>query len=191
MPTESNGNRKVPRVPSLPDFLPKNDPEQYMAAALGEARLAAARGEVPIGAVLVDSDGEILAQNGNRTIELCDPGAHAEMLVLRQAGRLLGNYRLPETTLYVTLEPCVMCAGVLVHARVKRLVYGAVDPKAGGVVSLFQVGRDSRLNHLLIVEGGLLAEESSALLRDFFRRRRGGAGEGACGCKRESVLDNR
>ena len=95
------------------------------------------------------------------------------MLVLRQAGQLQGNYRLPCTTLYVTLEPCVMCVGALVHARVERLVYGAVDPNGGGVVSLFQVGQDSRLNHLLIVEGGLLAEESSSLLRDFFRQRRG------------------
>ena len=148
-----------------------------MAVALEEARLAAARGEVPIGAVLVDSAGVIIAQNGNRTIELCDPGAHAEMLVMRQAGRLLGNYRLPDTTLYVTLEPCVMCAGALVHARVRRLVYGAVDPKAGGVVSLFQVGQDTRLNHLLIVEGGLLAEESATLLKDFFRARRAGWGK--------------
>jgi tRNA(adenine34) deaminase len=149
-----------------------------MTVALAEARLAAERGEVPIGAVLVGSDGQIIAQNGNRTIELCDPGAHAEMLVLRQAGRLQGNYRLPGTTLYVTLEPCVMCAGALVHARVSRLIYGAVDPKGGGVVSLFQVGRDTRLNHLLALEGGLLAEESATLLKDFFRQRRGGAGEG-------------
>ncbi|MFQ6757691.1 MAG: nucleoside deaminase [Deltaproteobacteria bacterium] len=155
-----------------------DSPEQYMAVALAEARLAAARGEVPIGAVLVDSAGQIIAQNGNRTIELCDPGAHAEMLVLRQAGRLQGNYRLPGTTLYVTLEPCVMCAGALVHARVSRLVYGAIDPKAGGVVSLFQVGQDTRLNHLLAVEGGLLAAESATLLKDFFRQRRCGAGEG-------------
>ena len=153
-------------------------PERYMEVALAEARLAAERGEVPIGAVLVGSDDRIIAQNGNRTIELCDPGAHAEMLVFRQAGRLRGNYRLPETTLYVTLEPCVMCAGALVHARVSRLVYGAVDPKGGGVVSLFQVGQDKRLNHLLAVEGGLLAEESATLLKDFFRQRRGGAGEG-------------
>ncbi len=158
----------------MPDFLSRDSPEQYMAVALAEARFAAARGEVPIGAVLVDDAGQIIAQDGNRTIEQCDPGAHAEMLVLRQAGSLLGNYRLPGTTLYVTLEPCVMCAGALVHARVSRLVYGAVDPKAGGVVSLFQVGRDTRLNHLLDVEGGLLAEESATLLRDFFRQRRGG-----------------
>jgi len=160
------------------DFSAKGSPEQYMAVALAEARLAAERGEVPIGAVLVDGAGQIIAQNGNRTIELCDPGAHAEMLVLRQAGRLRGNYRLPDTTLYVTLEPCVMCAGALVHARVSRLVYGAVDPKGGGVVSLFQVGQDTRLNHLLAVEGGLLAEESGTLLKDFFRQRRRGGKEG-------------
>jgi len=153
-------------------------PAQYMEVALTEARLAAERGEVPIGAVLVDSDGRIIARNGNRTIELCDPGAHAEMLVLRQAGRMQGNYRLPGTTLYVTLEPCVMCAGALVHARVSRLIYGAIDPKAGGVVSLFQVGQDTRLNHLLAVEGGLLEAESAALLKNFFRERRSGAGEG-------------
>ena len=171
MPTGSNVSRKTS---SVPDSLSMGLPEQYMAVALVEARLAAERGEVPIGAVLVDSDGQIIARDGNRTIELCDPGAHAEMLVLRQAGRLLGNYRLPGTTLYVTLEPCVMCAGALVHARVSRLIYGAIDPKAGGVVSLFQVGQDTRLNHLLAVEGGLLAEESATLLKDFFRQRRGG-----------------
>ncbi|MHB1183347.1 MAG: tRNA adenosine(34) deaminase TadA [Desulfobulbia bacterium] len=174
MPTGSSERRKAS---SVADFSTKGSPEQYMEVALAEARLAAERGEVPIGAVLVGSGGEIIAQNGNRTIELCDPGAHAEMLVLRQAGRLRGNYRLPDTTLYVTLEPCVMCAGALVHARVSRLVYGAVDPKAGGVVSLFQVGQDARLNHLLAVEGGLLAAESSTLLKDFFRERRAGWGK--------------
>jgi len=145
---------------------------QYMAMALAEAGMAAARGEVPIGAVLVDGLGRVLARDGNRSIELCDPGAHAEMLVLRKAGRLVGNYRLPGTTLYVTLEPCVMCAGALVAARVARLVYGAVDTKAGGVVSLFQVGQDPRLNHVLEVRGGLLAGECGTILRDFFRQRR-------------------
>ena len=175
MPTSSSVRQKASNVPG---FVSTSSPDHYMEVALVEARLAAARGEVPIGAVLVDSIGQIIAQNGNRTIELCDPSAHAEMLVLRQAGMLLGNYRLPDTTLYVTLEPCVMCAGALVHARVSCLVYGAVDPKAGGVVSLFQVGQDSRLNHQLAVEGGLLAEESAILLKKFFRKRRGGAGEG-------------
>ncbi|MGV1098177.1 tRNA adenosine(34) deaminase TadA [Thiovibrio sp. JS02] len=147
--------------------------EHFMTIALAEARQAAARGEVPIGAALVDGEGHILARDGNRSIELCDPSAHAEMLVLRKAGILRGNYRLPGTTLYVSLEPCVMCAGALVHARVQRLVYGALDPKAGGVISLFQVGQDSRLNHQLQVSGGLLAEESARLLRDFFKERRG------------------
>jgi len=175
MPT---GSRVSWKASSVPDSLSMDSPEQYMEVALAEARLAAERGEVPIGAVLVDSGGQIIAQSGNRTIELCDPSAHAEMLVLRQAGRLQGNYRLPDTTLYVTLEPCVMCAGALVHARVSRLVYGAVDPKAGGVVSLFQVGQDARLNHLLAVDGGLLAVESATLLKDFFQQRRGGTGEG-------------
>jgi len=177
MPISSSVRRKASDVSGRSDFSPLASPEQYMAVALDEARLAAARGEVPIGAVLVDSEGQIIAQNGNRTIELCDPGAHAEMLVLRQAGRLRGNYRLLRTTLYVTLEPCVMCAGALVHARVSRLVYGAVDPKGGGVVSLFQVGKDTRLNHLLAVEGGLMAAESASLLKDFFRQRRGGVGK--------------
>ncbi|HIJ78470.1 MAG: tRNA adenosine(34) deaminase TadA [Desulfobulbaceae bacterium] len=151
-----------------------DEAKYFMELALDQASLAAERGEVPIGAVLVDGLGNILAENGNRTIELRDPSGHAEMLVLREAGQRIGNYRLTGTTLYVTLEPCVMCAGALVHARVERLVYGALDPKAGGVVSLFQVGSDNRLNHLLKVEGGLLAEESSTLLRDFFKRRRGG-----------------
>lgn len=143
-----------------------------MELALEEARRSAARGEVPIGAVLVDEEGNLLARNGNRSIELCDPSGHAEILVLREAGRRLANYRLTGTTLYVTLEPCVMCAGALVHARVRRLVYGAADPKTGGVVSVYGVGSDNRLNHLLEIQGGLLAEESAALLRDFFASRR-------------------
>jgi len=147
-----------------------------MEIALAQARAAAERGEVPIGAVLVDEAGRILAENGNRTIELADPSAHAEILVLREAGRIRGNYRLSGTTLYVTLEPCVMCAGAMVQARVSRLVYGADDPKAGGVVSLFQVGQDARLNHRFTVTGGLMAEESSGLLKEFFKQRRNGAG---------------
>jgi len=147
-----------------------------MEIALAQARAAAERGEVPIGAVLVDEVGRILAENGNRTIELADPSAHAEILVLREAGRIRGNYRLSGTTLYVTLEPCVMCAGAMVQARVSRLVYGADDPKAGGVVSLFQVGQDARLNHRFTVTGGLMAEESSGLLKEFFKQRRNGAG---------------
>ncbi|MFZ5774418.1 MAG: tRNA adenosine(34) deaminase TadA [Thermodesulfobacteriota bacterium] len=149
---------------------------RHMMSALAQARLAAARGEVPVGAVLVDGQGQVLAEEGNRSIELCDPSAHAEMLAIRKAGQQLGNYRLTGVTLYVTLEPCVMCAGAMVLARVGRLVYGATDPKAGGVASLFQVGRDPRLNHQIEVESGLLAEESAGLLRDFFRQRRKDAG---------------
>lgn len=152
-------------MPLLPD-------DHYMRLALEQAKLAAQRGEVPVGAVLVDALGTVLASDGNRPIEYHDPTAHAEMLVLRQAGRRLVNYRLAGATLYVTIEPCVMCAGALVHARVSRLVYGADDPKAGGMVSLYQVGRDGRLNHSLEVAGGVLAEECAAVLRGFFQRKR-------------------
>ncbi len=144
----------------------------YMKLALAEAERAAARGEVPVGAVLVSQDGAVLAQDGNRPIELDDPTGHAEMLVLRRAAEQTGNYRLPGSTLYVTVEPCVMCAGALVHARVARLVFGARDPKAGGVVSCYQVGRDGRLNHAIELTEGVLAEAGAALLRDFFRERR-------------------
>ncbi|MCK5339693.1 MAG: tRNA adenosine(34) deaminase TadA, partial [Desulfobulbaceae bacterium] len=143
--------------------------EHYMGLALEEAKLAAERDEVPVGAVLVDQDGTILAGDGNRSIELADPAGHAEMLVMRAAGRLLGNYRLAGATLYVTLEPCVMCAGAMVHARIGKVVYGAEDPKAGGLVSRYQVGRDGRLNHTLEVEGGVMADACGRLLTDFFR----------------------
>lgn len=143
-----------------------------MQMALDEARMAAERDEVPVGAVIVDQEGKLLARNGNRSIELSDPGGHAEMLVLREAGRNVGNYRLTGSTLYVTLEPCVMCAGAMVHARVGKLVFGATDPKAGGVMSKYRVGQDSLLNHAMEVEGCLLADESASLLRDFFKRRR-------------------
>ncbi|MEN8258046.1 MAG: tRNA adenosine(34) deaminase TadA [Thermodesulfobacteriota bacterium] len=146
--------------------------EAFMAIALEEARQSARHGEVPIGAVLVNGDGVILAQAGNSPIALNDPTAHAEILALREAAQKLGNYRLTGTTLYVTLEPCVMCAGALVQARVKRLVYGADDPKAGGMVSCYSVGCDEVLNHTLEVLGGVLADEASALLKDFFRARR-------------------
>ncbi len=144
----------------------------YMALALERAKKAAQRGEVPVGAVLVDDTGLVLASDGNRTIELSDPSAHAEIVVLRQAGERVANYRLSGTTMYVTIEPCVMCAGALVHARVSRLVYGATDPKAGGIVSCYEVGRDSKLNHLIEVEGGVLQEECSLILKEFFRQRR-------------------
>ena len=146
--------------------------KKWMRLALEQAKLAGQRGEVPIGALLVDEQGCLLAAAGNSPIASQDPSAHAEMLVLRQAGSVVGNYRLPQTTLYVTLEPCVMCAGALVLARVKRVVYGATDPKAGALDSCYQVGQDKLLNHGLDVTSGVMAEECSQLLKDFFRHRR-------------------
>jgi len=154
---------------------------QYMVLALDEARAAAERGEVPVGAVLVGPNGELLARDGNRVIELCDPGGHAELLAMRAAGRRLGNYRLTGCTLYVTLEPCVMCAGAMVHARIGRLVYGATDPKTGAIASVYQVGNDGLLNHRLEVTSGVLADQAATLLRDFFRERRNGSGRDARG----------
>jgi len=148
--------------------------ERFMELALAEARAAAGRGEVPVGAVVVDGDGLLLAGAGNRTIELADPTGHAEILAMREAARLLGNYRLTGCTVYVTLEPCVMCAGAMVHARVARLVYGAVDPKGGGVDSFYRVGVDGHLNHRFAVTGGVLDEAAASMLKDFFRERRGG-----------------
>ena len=143
----------------------------FMHEALAEARSAAEAGEVPIGAVLVH-DGKILARAGNRTIRDNDPTAHAEMVVLREAARLLGNYRLPDTTLYVTIEPCSMCAGALVQARVPRLVFGADDPKGGAVRSCFEILSHPRLNHRVEVTAGVLAAECAAIIQSFFAKRR-------------------
>ena len=149
----------------------EKDDEHYMETALELAQEAYVRGEVPIGAVLV-RDGEILARNHNRREELKDATAHAEILVLREAGRLIGGWRLTGTTLYVTLEPCPMCAGALVQARVTRLVYGARDPKGGAAASLYNITSDPRLNHRLAVEEGILRERCAALLQKFFKERR-------------------
>ena len=142
-----------------------------MRKALEEARLAAEAGEVPIGAVLVQGE-QLLARAGNRTIRDCDPTAHAEIVALREAARVLGNYRMPGTTLYVTLEPCAMCAGAVVQARVDRLVYGADDPKGGAVSTCFSVLSHPKLNHRVDVTSGVLAEESAAILQSFFAERR-------------------
>jgi tRNA(adenine34) deaminase len=145
-----------------------------MERALELARQAGARGEVPVGAVLALGD-RIVGEGWNRPIGTDDPTAHAEVEALRDAGRRVGNYRLVGTTLYVTLEPCVMCAGALVHARVARVVYGAADPKGGAAGSVFDLlPSDGRFNHRVACEGGLMEAESSALLRGFFRDRRGG-----------------
>jgi tRNA(adenine34) deaminase len=147
------------------------DDLDFMRAALDRARAAEAAGEVPVGAVLV-RDGEIIGRARNRPIEANDPTAHAEILALREAAAAAGNYRLPDTTLYVTLEPCPMCAGALVHARVSRLVYGAADPRAGAAGSVFDLVRSEALNHRMEVRAGVLADESRELLQGFFRARR-------------------
>jgi tRNA(adenine34) deaminase len=143
----------------------------FMQAALAEARLAAEAGEVPIGAVVV-RDGRIVARGQNRVLRDVDPTAHAEIVALRAAAQAVGNYRLPGCTLYVTLEPCAMCAGAMIHARLDRLVYAAADPKAGAAGSVLAVINHSQLNHQMQIEQGILAEESAELLRSFFRERR-------------------
>ncbi len=151
---------------------PLPDDESMMRLALEQAQQAAERGEVPVGAVVAGAAGRLLGAAGNSVVATSDPGAHAEILALRAAGRTVGNYRLPGTTLYVTLEPCPMCAGAMVHARIERLVFGALDPKTGAVISRYSIGTDGRLNHVFAVTSGVLATESSALLRRFFQNRR-------------------
>lgn len=143
----------------------------FMARALELARAAEAAGEVPVGAVLV-RDGQIIGEGFNQPISTHDPTAHAEMVALRAGAKAVGSYRLLETTLYVTLEPCAMCAGAMVHARVKRLVFAARDPKAGAAGSIFNIVQHPALNHAIECEEGVLAEECSTLLREFFRARR-------------------
>jgi tRNA(adenine34) deaminase len=143
----------------------------FMEAALDEARKAVLQGEVPVGAVLVIND-RIIARAGNRTIADCDPTGHAEMVVLREAAATIGNYRLPGATLYVTIEPCAMCAGAMIQARIHRLVYGAADTKGGAVASCFSVLDHPQLNHRVEVTSGIMAEEAAALLKDFFSARR-------------------
>jgi tRNA(adenine34) deaminase len=144
-----------------------------MEQALACAREAGSAGEVPVGAVLADATGAVIARAANSPIARHDPTAHAEMLVLRAAGRALGNYRLPGCVLFVTLEPCAMCVGALVHARVARIVYGAPDPKTGACGSVFDLAANPKMNHRIEVMGGVLAEESAALLKQFFAARRG------------------
>jgi len=147
--------------------------ENFMRLAIEKARKAGEREEVPVGAVVVDDQQKVLAAAGNNSIGNSDPAGHAEMVAMRAAGKKIGNYRLLNTTMYVTIEPCVMCAGAMIHARINRLVYGASDPKTGGVVSCYQVGVDGKLNHQLNVEGGVLAEECAELLTSFFKNKRG------------------
>ncbi len=144
----------------------------WMNRALEAAREAEIVGEVPIGACLIDENGELLAVAGNRTIADNDPTAHAEILVLREAAAKIGNYRLLNSTLYTTIEPCAMCAGALVNARVKRLVYGAKDERFGAVETHFRICDSEKLNHQIEIESGVLAEECRSLMQDFFRKRR-------------------
>jgi tRNA(adenine34) deaminase len=144
---------------------------EFMLQALAEARESAARGEVPIGAVLVH-EGKILARAGNRTIRDCDPTAHAEIVALREAARIIGNHRLADTTMYVTIEPCSMCAGAMIQARVARLVYGAAEPRGGAVQSCFEVLSHPDLNHRVQVTSGVLASDCSDVIQSFFAVRR-------------------
>lgn len=158
---------------SLPPFANHEHDAAFMRMAMEEARAAEAAGEVPVGAIVVAADGvTVLGRGWNRVITDSDPTAHCEMVALREAGRAQRNYRLTECTLYCTLEPCAMCAGAILHARIGRLVYAARDPKAGACGSVLSVMNHPALNHRVDVAEGVLAEECGAMLSDFFRRRR-------------------
>ncbi len=148
--------------------------EHWMKMALRYAKESGEQGEVPVGAVLISNNGDFLAAAGNCPIRLNDPSAHAEILAIRAGAGQLQNYRLPDTTLYVTLEPCIMCMGALIQARISRLVFGAPDPKTGAAYSIYAIGSDTRLNHSLRVTGGVLSDECGQLLKTFFRQRRSG-----------------
>ena len=151
--------------------MPNEQDLEFMQLALVEAQKARALGEVPVGAVLV-SDNQVIATGHNQPISNNDPSAHAEVAALRAAGQNLSNYRLPDTTLYVTLEPCMMCCGAIMHARIARVVYGAADAKTGCVHSVLNLFDNPQLNHHTMVEGGVLAEECAQVLKDFFKERR-------------------
>ncbi|WP_319557957.1 tRNA adenosine(34) deaminase TadA [Thiomicrorhabdus sp.] len=158
--------------PQCPPGLTQEEKDEFwMAYAINLAKKAESTGEVPVGAVMVIDD-QWLAEGWNQPIQNNDPTAHAEMVAIRAAGKALENYRMPETTLYVTLEPCPMCAGALVHARVKRVVYGAADPRTGAITSIYQLVSDERLNHQLEVGSGVLAPQCSAQISGFFKLRR-------------------
>jgi tRNA(adenine34) deaminase len=154
--------------------MPEAGADVFMQLALEQAGLAWAHGEVPVGAVVV-KDGAVIATGFNQPIGRHDPSAHAEIVALRAAAEKLGNYRLPGCALYVTLEPCIMCSGAMMHARLARVVYAAPDPKTGACGSVLNLFEHDRLNHHTIVTGGVMAEQSSALLRAFFAERRAAA----------------
>jgi len=151
--------------------------EQMMGLALAAAREAGALGEVPVGAVLV-REGQVIATGYNRPISAHDPSAHAEMCALRAAAGIIGNYRLPDCELYVTLEPCAMCAGAILHARLKKVIFGAHDPKTGACGSVIDLFAETRLNHQTVAQGGVLAQECGEMLRAFFAARRAAARPG-------------
>ena len=158
--------------PVLPPTLPWTTEDQaFMERAMDLARMAEAAGEVPVGAVVV-KNGQIVGEGWNRPISTRDPSAHAEMIAMRAAAATLDNYRLLDTTLYVTLEPCAMCAGAMVHARVKRLIYAATDPRAGAAGSIFNIVQHAALNHRIETRSGLMAVECAGMLRSFFASRR-------------------
>ncbi|MEX6501234.1 tRNA adenosine(34) deaminase TadA [Pseudomonas zhanjiangensis] len=155
-----------------PQIIDRSLDQHFMREALALAAEGAQLGEVPVGAVLVQG-GEIIGRGFNCPISTADPSAHAEMVAIRAAAQAVGNYRLPGSTLYVTLEPCSMCAGLIVHARINRVVYGAVEPKAGVAMSRGEFFSQGFLNHRVLIEGGVLAEECGAVLSAFFKARRG------------------
>ncbi len=148
--------------------------QKWMAYALELAERAEARDEVPVGAVLVNDSNRLLSARFNESVSTCDPTAHAEVLALREGGQKLENYRLLDTTLYVTIEPCAMCMGALIHARIKRLVFGASDPKWGAAGSLYDFSRDKRLNHRVEITKGVLENRCRNLIQAFFKKRRTG-----------------
>ena len=145
--------------------------EKFILLALEEAELAFSEDEVPVGAVITRGE-EILAKSHNRLVSMNDPSAHAEILAIRRAAEKTGNYRLPGTSLYVTLEPCIMCAGAIIQARVERVVFGADDPKTGGIVSLYNILNDKRLNHNVAIRGGVRKEACAEIMSRFFRQKR-------------------
>ncbi len=156
------------QIRAVPD---RNFDQEYMKMALEEAEKAGQAGEIPVGAVLLKGD-RVIARDHNRCIELSDPTAHAEILVLRKGGKILRNYRLNETALYVTVEPCPMCVSAMVHGRISRLVFGSLEPKYGAVESKFQLLHSNGLNHIMNVDRGILEKECAKVLKDFFRQRR-------------------
>jgi tRNA(adenine34) deaminase len=163
-------------VEKTEDALTMRD-EQWMREALAAAREAQGAGEVPVGACVVAGDGALLARAGNRTRTDCDPTAHAEIVALREAAQQAGNYRLTDAVMYATIEPCAMCAGALVQARIKRLVYGAQDERAGAVVSQFRICDAGSLNHQIEITSGVLETECRAIMQEFFRARRRAEGK--------------